>query len=107
MTFAWRELLETVSRSWIEDARDFERKVIAAGGNPPANTFPPDMIEACWFGYPGVTEEQIVTTEARLGMTLPTSYKEFLKVSNGWGMWDEEFYNLHLLPIDTDRLVFQ
>src|SRR4051812_2112144 len=44
----------------------------------------PEVIASGWLGYPGATEEQIVALENRLGTTLPLSYQEFLKVSNGW-----------------------
>src|ERR687890_250192 len=35
------------------------------------------------LGRPGATAEQIREAEARLGATLPPSYREFLKASNG------------------------
>ncbi|HEY8599704.1 MAG TPA: SMI1/KNR4 family protein [Thermomicrobiales bacterium] len=37
-----------------------------------------------WLGYPGVTEVELMTTEARLGRQLPPSYRAFLSTSNGW-----------------------
>ena len=46
--------------------------------------FPPDAIESEWLGFPKTSEEKIVDTEARLGTKLPPSYREFLKVTNGW-----------------------
>ena len=45
---------------------------------------PPEVIETRWLGFPGATEEQIVAAEARLGVMLPPSYREFLTVTNGW-----------------------
>ena len=45
---------------------------------------PPEVIEKKWIGYDPATEEQIAVAEARLGLVLPASYREFLKVSNGW-----------------------
>jgi len=35
------------------------------------------------LGAPGATGEQIAAAEARLGVTLPPSYSEFLKATNG------------------------
>ena len=35
------------------------------------------------LGFPGATDAQIHATEARLGVTLPPSYCEFLKATNG------------------------
>ncbi len=44
----------------------------------------PEVIASGWLGYPGATEEQIAQLEARLGKTLPPSYRAFLKASNGF-----------------------
>jgi hypothetical protein len=35
------------------------------------------------LGFPGATAEQIADAEARLGVSLPPSYSEFLKATNG------------------------
>lgn len=35
------------------------------------------------LGFPGASDEEIATAEARLGATLPRSYSEFLKATNG------------------------
>ena len=45
---------------------------------------PSEVRRSGWLGYPPATEEQIRSTEARLGVALPPSYREFLKVANGW-----------------------
>jgi hypothetical protein len=37
-----------------------------------------------WLGEIGATEEQLSVVEDRLGLSLPPSYRLFLKVSNGW-----------------------
>ncbi|MET9700019.1 SMI1/KNR4 family protein [Streptomyces sp. NPDC006529] len=37
-----------------------------------------------WLGFPSASEEQIVAMEERLGRRMPPSYREFLKVSDGW-----------------------
>jgi SMI1 / KNR4 family (SUKH-1) len=44
----------------------------------------PEVIASGWLGYPGATEDQIAGLEARLGRSLPPSYRAFLKVSNGF-----------------------
>jgi cell wall assembly regulator SMI1 len=36
------------------------------------------------LAYPGATAQEIEDLTHRLGVTLPPSYVEFLKVSNGW-----------------------
>ncbi|MDZ8134056.1 MAG: SMI1/KNR4 family protein [Nostoc sp. DedQUE04] len=43
----------------------------------------PEVRKSGYLGYPGATEEEIVATEARLNVTFPPSYREFLKASNG------------------------
>ncbi|MEO0758132.1 MAG: SMI1/KNR4 family protein [Cyanobacteria bacterium J06648_16] len=45
---------------------------------------PPEVIKSGWLGYPGASEEQIRQAEERLQVSLPPSYKAFLKVTNGW-----------------------
>ncbi|KAF4445328.1 hypothetical protein F53441_10877 [Fusarium austroafricanum] len=42
---------------------------------------PPETL----FVLPPVTDKQISSLEKRLGVTLPADYKEFLKISNGFG----------------------
>ncbi len=69
--FAWRPFLEQWSREQLEDAEYRQ-------------SLPPDVVNSGWLGYPGATEEQIAAAEARLGVTLPPSYREFLSVTNGW-----------------------
>lgn len=46
--------------------------------------FTPEEFESGWIGFDGATEEQINQAETRLSTKLPPSYREFLKVSNGW-----------------------
>ncbi|MFF0595085.1 SMI1/KNR4 family protein [Streptomyces antibioticus] len=40
--------------------------------------------QARWLGFPGASEEDIAAMEERLGRRMPPSYREFLKVSDGW-----------------------
>ncbi|MEU6087173.1 SMI1/KNR4 family protein [Streptomyces sp. NPDC047085] len=39
---------------------------------------------ARWLGFPPASEERIGAMEERLGRRMPPSYREFLKVSDGW-----------------------
>ncbi|MEF3113699.1 SMI1/KNR4 family protein [Streptomyces chrestomyceticus] len=39
---------------------------------------------ARWLGFPPASEERIAAMEERLGRRMPPSYREFLKVSDGW-----------------------
>ena len=69
--FDWQPFL----KQWAEEMLDVAEDT---------DDLNPEAVEAGWFGFPGATEEQIIEVEARLGVTLPPSYKEFLKVTNGW-----------------------
>ncbi len=66
----WRPFLETLSKELIE-----------ADAYP---DIPSEVAESGWLGFPGATEEELDALEARLGVGLPPSYREFLTVSNGW-----------------------
>ncbi|PSB24196.1 SMI1/KNR4 family protein [Stenomitos frigidus] len=71
------------SFDWERFLKRWSQEIIGAIGDAP--TFlPPEVLKSGWLGYPGATEKQIAHTEARLGATLPPSYRAFLKVSNGW-----------------------
>jgi hypothetical protein len=37
-----------------------------------------------WAGFPPATDDAITATETRLQRRLPDSYRQFLKISNGW-----------------------
>jgi SMI1 / KNR4 family (SUKH-1) len=71
----------------------------------------PEVIASGWLGYPGATEDQIAGLEARLGRSLPPSYRAFLKVSNGFrqpGMMSERILStdeVEWFPIRHQGLV--
>jgi hypothetical protein len=54
----------------------------------------PELLEPGWLGFPGSPEEQIARAEARLGIVLPPSYREFLKITNGWHQTTPFVYRL-------------
>ncbi|NEQ99905.1 MAG: SMI1/KNR4 family protein [Cyanothece sp. SIO2G6] len=57
----------------------------------------PERVKSGWLGFPGASEETIRAHEIRLGLSLPESYQNFLKITNGW----PEYPNmLKLLPVD-------
>lgn len=54
-----------------------------------------------WCGVPGASEQAIVDAEKRLGVKLPKSYCDFLKVSNGFVL-PGRFVDI-LLPVELIR----
>lgn len=72
-SFDWESFLWQWSHAVIESMDDADKEQL-----------PLEILESGWLGYPGATEDQIVRTEARLQLTLPPSYRDFLKVTNGW-----------------------
>lgn len=53
---------------------------------PEYKEYIPDALErkSGWIGFPAADEAQLLEAEMRLGVVLPTSYREFLRVTNGW-----------------------
>lgn len=70
-SFDWQGFLKT----WSQDYLTYAQKL---------DHLDADVVESEWLGFPGASEVQIAAVEARLSIRLPTSYREFLKVSNGW-----------------------
>lgn len=68
--------------NWIELLTQWSAAVLA--DDESTEDLPAEVITSGWLGYPGATEAQITAAEIRLGTRLPPSYREFLKVSNGW-----------------------
>jgi hypothetical protein len=69
-TYPWQRFLAR----WSEDLLSSEL----------ARAFPPEVQASGWIGSPGATESELAGVEARLGTTLPPSYRAFLEASNGW-----------------------
>ncbi|WP_414548051.1 SMI1/KNR4 family protein [Anabaena sp. CCY 0017] len=77
--FDWENLLKEFSLKLIEyDIKECRDDIT----REPKLT--PELRKSGWLGYPGATEQQIISAESRLGIKLPPSYREFLKISNGW-----------------------
>jgi hypothetical protein len=84
--FDWKPFLEQWSR------------VILASPDVEYFDLPPEVIESGWLGYSPATDAQIAAAETRLGVTLPPSYKAFLKVTNGW--WHAGGSIERILPVE-------
>ncbi|MFJ8593923.1 SMI1/KNR4 family protein [Streptomyces sp. NPDC093598] len=72
--FDWRSLLLKWSEEWADSLPDGETR----GEDDEAAR------QARWLGFPPASEERIAVLEERLGRRMPPSYREFLKVSDGW-----------------------
>jgi hypothetical protein len=69
---------------WEALLQQWSREIVAL--EEYVSELPPEVAASGWLGYPGATELEIQQAEARLGASLPPSYREFLKVTNGWRM---------------------
>ncbi|MEV0479470.1 SMI1/KNR4 family protein [Streptomyces sp. NPDC050508] len=72
--FDWRPFLLRWSGEWADSLADGETR----GEDDEAAR------QARWLGFPSASEERIAAMEERLGRRMPPSYREFLKVSDGW-----------------------
>lgn len=72
--FDWRSFLLKWSGEWADSLPDGE----ARGEDDESAR------QARWLGFPPPSEERIAVMEERLGRRMPPSYREFLKVSDGW-----------------------
>lgn len=70
-TFEWRPFLEQYSRELLAD-REMRQRVAES------------VARSGWMGFEPATEAQLAELEARLGVELPDSYRQFLAVTNGW-----------------------
>jgi hypothetical protein len=69
----WHALLQAWSTAMLTDPENME-------------FVPTELRERGWLGCPGATPAQIAQAEHRLGTTLPPSYRDFLRVTNGWNI---------------------
>ncbi|MCX5096043.1 SMI1/KNR4 family protein [Streptomyces sp. NBC_00365] len=72
--FDWRSFLLRWSGEWADSLPDGETR-----GEDDATAR-----QARWLGFRPASEERIAAMEERLGRRMPPSYREFLKVSDGW-----------------------
>ncbi|MGV0106099.1 Knr4/Smi1-like domain-containing protein [Nostoc sp. DSM 114160] len=70
--FDWKSYIKQWSRKHIEALDEIQKLEL-----------PPEVIESGYLGYSGAADDQIASTEARLGVSLPPSYRDFIKTSNG------------------------
>ncbi|MEV8036148.1 SMI1/KNR4 family protein [Streptomyces sp. NPDC086182] len=70
----WQSLLLRWSGEWADSLPDGETQ----------DEDDETARRARWLGFPPASEERIAAMEERLGLRMPPSYREFLKVTDGW-----------------------
>jgi hypothetical protein len=68
--FDWKSFLDRWSKDMLS--------------SPLGRTLPDEIIGSGWLGFDPASDLDIAEVEIRLKIALPPSYREFLKVSNGW-----------------------
>ena len=93
--FNWRNLLTELSQKQIQYDQEMDGKIAMGDGSIIKAQLSPKIHEPAWLGCTGATEAQIIEAEDRLGKRFPPSYREFLKVSNGWmnSGWDAPLWS--------------
>ncbi|MEU0105526.1 SMI1/KNR4 family protein [Streptomyces sp. NPDC006251] len=72
--FDWRSFLLKWSGEWADSLPDDDTR----------SADDEAAWQARWLGFPPASEGRIAAMEERLGRRMPPSYREFLKVSDGW-----------------------
>ncbi|MGW8742585.1 SMI1/KNR4 family protein [Streptomyces sp. WAC 04229] len=72
--FDWRRFLLMWSAEWADGLADDQGR----------GEDDQEARRARWLGSPPASEDRVTAAEKRLGRRMPPSYREFLKVSDGW-----------------------
>ena len=75
-----------VDFDWLAFMQNWRKELIVSDAYPYTYDYKDstELVDRNWMGYEGATTHAINATEERLGVLLPTSYKQFLLASNGW-----------------------
>lgn len=84
-----KNIREISSFDWNLFLNQWSRDLLERLENDELRSLPPTVIESKWFGYSGTTDTDTEIAEIRLGRTLPPSYRDFLRTSNGWQRLDD------------------
>jgi len=96
--------------NWSDSLKKWSEKRLELLGDRKIR-LPPQVLAEGYLGYPGASEQEIIAAEAYLDLTLPPSYREFLKASNGLHLTvsnDFRFYSvqeLDLFKYDNEELI--
>lgn len=78
--YSWENLLKIWSEQLISSRQLAESLPYLASEQVSSS-----MVASGWLGYQGVSEQQLIQAESRLKVQLPPSYRDFLRITNGWG----------------------
>jgi hypothetical protein len=97
-------MTENLSTQWRAFLTQWSAEVVAS---PFAAALPATLVQARWLGFAGASETQLAAAEKRLKTRLPSTYRAFLGVTDGWRLTAFPVERLHL-PIwlngEVDRL---
>lgn len=82
--FDWESFLKEESKKAIEQYKKDKNKYEEQQSRDYWYRLPDEAIESEWLGFSGASEEEILAAETRLGTAVSPSYRDFLKVTNGW-----------------------
>jgi hypothetical protein len=68
---------------WLDLLSRLAAKILA--DRERAADLPESALETGWLGAAGATDADLAALESRLGTRLPSTYRSFLKTTNGWG----------------------
>ncbi|MDT5041920.1 MAG: hypothetical protein QOE51_2905 [Actinoplanes sp.] len=93
----WHAFLTEYSRE-VLTSKDQERdRALPDGGFITVPRFTPEVLEGGWLGSAPCSEADVRAVEARLGRSLPPSFRNFYLVSNGWsdaGRYGEDVWRI-------------
>ena len=93
ITKTTQDILQEISNDFFKDNESSDIEKMLENGVIDKQTN-----DTKWLGFPSANEQDIITREKSLGITLPPSYKDFLLTSNGFRY--VSFFLDNLFPIE-------
>lgn len=93
----WRAFLTEYSREVLASEDQEVDRAQPGGGVITVPRFTREVLESGWLGSEPCSEADIRAVEARLGRSLPPSFRNFYLVSNGWsdaGRYGEDVWRI-------------
>ena len=93
----WRAFLTEYSRETLASKDQEVDRAQPGGGVITVPRFSPEVLKSGWLGSEPCSEADISAVEARLGRSLPPSFRNFYLTSNGWseaGQFGEDVWRI-------------